>query len=190
MVGSELDIIKGQLLSGNIQAGSVLARVLNDLPAQQMDQLRLRAAEGVLGLELEKLAMSQRFQSSSVEIKEFIERIKELETSASRMTRFKATGDFETASGKTTITAQKGCYIASVVYESKYHHKVLLLRDFRDNYLLDNMFGYQFCRVYYKVSPYLAKYLSHNPIKYFTKLVLDIICKIINNKFRRNRNTR
>lgn len=183
MAGTELEIIKGQLLSGNIQAGSVLARVLGDLPAQQMEQLRLKAAEGVLGLELEKLAMSQRFQSSSVEIKEFIERIKELEVSATGMTRYKAMGEFETASGKTTITAQKGCYIASAVYESEYHHKVLLLRKFRDIYLLNNIYGYQFCRVYYSVSPYLVKYFSHNPIKYFTKLSLNVICKVINKKF-------
>ncbi len=180
--GSELESIRKQLLSGNVQSGSILAKVLDELPAQQLQELKVKAVDGMLGLELEKIAMSQRFQASSIEIKDFIERIKELEqATAGRISGYKAKGEFGTASGKTTIEAKKGCYIATAVYGSSYHEKVLLLQGFRDNYLLNNFCGYQFCRGYYKISPYLVKHFSRDPVKHFTKIILDIVCNFIEN---------
>lgn len=100
--GKELEIIKNQLISGSVAQGSILAKVMNELTGQQLQELKMKAAEGMLALELEKLSMSHNFQASSVEISEFINRIKELEG-----INFKASGEFKTASGTVKITAKR-----------------------------------------------------------------------------------
>lgn len=46
-----------------------------------------------------------------------------------------------------------GCYIATMVYGNYEHPKVLVLRDFRDNFLQKNYLGRCFIKFYYKYSP-------------------------------------
>ena len=53
-----------------------------------------------------------------------------------------------------------GCFIASEIYGSYSHPKVLILREFRDSYLSKSKFGREFISIYYKHSPSIALKIS------------------------------
>lgn len=186
-----VELVRKQFISGEIQPGTILSKVLSDLPSDDIKALQKKAAEGMLGLELEKLAQLNRFQSSSVEIREFIDIIKELEfqTRQGFPSRYTAVGEFNTASGKTTITAKKGCFIATAVYNDYNHPLVIELRKFRDEVLESYLLGNIFIKIYYFLSPSIASIISKNFIlKYLTKkILLQPLVRIIINIKSKNR---
>ena len=55
-----------------------------------------------------------------------------------------------------------GCYIATMVYGDYGHPQVLVLREFRDNFLAHYVLGRAFISFYYKYSPGWVKALEHN----------------------------
>jgi TPR repeat protein len=69
-----------------------------------------------------------------------------------------------------------GCYIATAVYGSYDAPEVLTLRRFRDDCLETSAIGRTVVRVYYAISPTLARRLSHASIlQRGSKVVLDAI---------------
>ena len=75
-----------------------------------------------------------------------------------------------------------GCFIATAVYEDYNHPKVLILREFRDKYLLKNDLGKKFVNFYYRYSPKFADYVKDKKIlTYPIKKILDIFVFIFNN---------
>ena len=56
------------------------------------------------------------------------------------------------------------CFIATATYGSALEKEVVILRQFRDTYLLTNRFGKIFVSIYYKHSPLLAKYIDNHEI--------------------------
>lgn len=76
--------------------------------------------------------------------------------------------DFESSPPK------EGCYIATAVYGSYDAPEVVVLRRFRDNVLKRNIFGRMFIRIYYTLSPSLARRLKKTTrINHFVKCRLD-----------------
>ena len=59
-------------------------------------------------------------------------------------------------------SSNSGCYIATMVYGDYEHPQVLVLREFRDNFLAKFLLGRLFIRFYYKYSPGWVKALEHN----------------------------
>ncbi len=59
-------------------------------------------------------------------------------------------------------SGESGCYIATAVYGSYICDEVMQLRRFRDDVLSKNCFGRAFIRVYYAISPSLAKRIKPN----------------------------
>ena len=55
--------------------------------------------------------------------------------------------------------SSSGCYIATMVYKDYNHPKVMVLRDFRDDFLLNYFVGRKFVKFYYKYSPPLVELL-------------------------------
>lgn len=67
-----------------------------------------------------------------------------------------------------------GCYIATAVYGSYDAPEVIVLRKFRDNYLLHRCWGKLFVKVYYTISPFLVRSFYHiNIINETSKMILN-----------------
>ena len=67
----------------------------------------------------------------------------------------------------------EACFIATAAYGSSFERHVVLLRDFRDNFLLTNRFGSWFVNTYYKLSPPAAQFISGHPyLKSVVRVVL------------------
>jgi len=56
------------------------------------------------------------------------------------------------------------CFIATAAYGSPDHPHVEVLRDFRDEYLMDNKIGREIVDLYYKYSPSVARKIEQNGI--------------------------
>ena len=70
----------------------------------------------------------------------------------------KASGGYSSGGGYSSSSS--GCYIATAVYGDYEHENVRLFRGFRDKVLLNSRLGRIFVRVYYAVSPSLARHLK------------------------------
>ncbi|MBI4826883.1 MAG: hypothetical protein HY807_10775 [Nitrospirae bacterium] len=66
-----------------------------------------------------------------------------------------------------------GCFIATAAYGSYLDKNVMVLRKFRDNFLLTNKAGRAFVKFYYKYSPPVAGFIQeHNAVRLTTRAVL------------------
>lgn len=64
---------------------------------------------------------------------------------------------------KVDANTSEGCYIATCCYNSYNHPSVLILRNFRDTFLLRKRFGRNLVSIYYKYSPRFAQRLNNYP---------------------------
>jgi hypothetical protein len=58
------------------------------------------------------------------------------------------------------VKGKEGCFVATACYGYYNAPEVLVLRAFRDNILMQNFAGRLFVKVYYFISPPLAKFIS------------------------------
>jgi|GEM_PF-1615206 len=90
------------------------------------------------------------------------------------------------ASGKSSDNSNSNsnsggsCYIATMVYGSYDAPEVLVLRKFRDNFLLKCIIGRKFVKLYYKFSPLFVEKFKHNktihkPIRYLLNNVVKFL---------------
>lgn len=84
-------------------------------------------------------------------------------------------GQWSTAEPQVTVTEKKkeGCYIATLCYKSYDHPDVVVLRKFRDNYLLKRHIGIKMVELYYRYSPALvAKIKNYHLLNFLIKKVV------------------
>ena len=177
---NNFEIIKQELLTKG--QGAILSKVLQDLSPVDLQNLKQKAAEGTLSLELEQLSKAHQFQASASDMSEFISNIRALEAShRNLLASYKAQGTFKTATGTTTLESKKGfCYIATAVYRSTEHPNVILLRNFRDKHLITNRVGRVFVRGYYSISPAISRsWLCKGALSRIIRRSLNGICHLI-----------
>ena len=89
---------------------------------------------------------------------------------------FVADGVYEGESNEVTVTPTgeiDECFIATAAFGSKFEPAVVLLREFRDQFLLTNYLGEKFVQFYYRASPPIAHYIADNMIlKYLVRALL------------------
>ncbi|MGI6413034.1 MAG: CFI-box-CTERM domain-containing protein [Syntrophomonadaceae bacterium] len=71
------------------------------------------------------------------------------------------------------------CFIATAAFGSKFEPSVVLLRSFRDQYLLSNALGRTFVEFYYQNSPALANQIADNEMLKCIVRILLIPCIVI-----------
>lgn len=155
------DKIEHELLifqQGAAPVGGVLQKALANLSPDEITTLRRKAAEGTLSIELDSLRMRQKFVAKNADIDELIQAVKRIEESRGGLTTYRVKGEYEGASGKTTIEVKRGvCYVATYVYGDEQHPNVVALREFRDETLIKYSLGRAFCSVYSTISPRLLQ---------------------------------
>src|SRR5260221_2981232 len=181
MPENHFEIIKREVEASSPQHGAILALVLKDLSPAQIENLKEKAAEGKMALELEQIRKLHQFQASAADIHEFIEHVPQLEhASRGNLSSYKATGEFVTATVRTTIQTKKVlCFVATAVYGTRYHPNVIILQTFRDRHLATSSIGRSFIRVYYRIGPILARSpLVRGSAGKITRRALDVFCSM------------
>jgi len=76
---------------------------------------------------------------------------------------------------------RKGCFIATACYGDYNSREVMLLREYRDTVLMKNTIGKLFIKLYYTVSPSIAKRIekSHKLKNYIRNKILKRIIRLI-----------
>jgi DNA polymerase-3 subunit epsilon len=81
---------------------------------------------------------------------------------------------------KKRAAANKGCYIATMAYGDYNHPQVLILRNFRDEHLLNSKIGILFVDFYYWLSPKIVTICKNNiVVKNTSKRLLDFLIKYL-----------
>ena len=73
-----------------------------------------------------------------------------------------------------------GCFIATAAFGSYMHPKVMVLRDFRDRYLLTNRPGRAFVAAYYRLSPPAADFIArHETAQEISRVLLAPVVVVV-----------
>jgi hypothetical protein len=79
-----------------------------------------------------------------------------------------------------------GCYIATLAYGDYNHPKVIVLRNFRDNYLEMYYMGRLFIMFYYFLSPKLVRiFKSNNYFIFFSKVILNLMISMFSSSIKK-----
>jgi hypothetical protein len=179
---NEIDVFRGYLAARGSTPPSVLFQLLEELTPEDRAKLKSAAAEGYMGLELERLKMQDRFLVSRAELDDFIAKVKELDalpTPLTSLSRTEISKRIKGASGETVVSHRRGCFVASFAYADPLHADVQLLRCFRHAFLESYATGRCFSAWYYSNGQSLAQIATHFHLRKPSRAALWFLCRII-----------
>jgi hypothetical protein len=182
MENKDIEVFKGYLEQTKGEVPSVLGRLLQGLPEKDLAQLRLAALEGKLSIELEQQRMANRYLASQAEMREFIAAVKEYEGMSNPLTSLSGLRDqreINTATGTTTVSYRRGCFVASFVYANPAHPDVLTLKKFRRRVLERFTLGRKASAWYYAHGEELVGTVSRLGLKTTVRAFLQLLCKAL-----------
>lgn len=182
MDNKEIELFRGYLTTGRGQVPDVLGKLLEGLSDKELIKLRSAALEGKLAIELEQQRMANRYLASQAEMNQFISSIKQYESlsnPAKTLSGIRDTREIDGASGRTTVSYRRGCFVASCVYGNPAHPDVDVLRGFRHSFLERFAAGRSFSAWYYVNGPLLARRLDRPILKFPIRGLLWCLCRVI-----------
>ena len=73
---------------------------------------------------------------------------------------------------------QPHCFIATAAYGTMWHKDIDILREYRDSVLVHSIFGRLFIKIYYTISPPIARLIKRSKtLKRVTRRIIKIILK-------------
>lgn len=140
-------------------------------------QLSDEVAQLVIALAI-KHANNDTTGNSSFGAKALFDRISTFKMATDTLNRFLK--NREILARNSRQQSQFGCYVATMVYGSYEHPQVLILREFRDNFLASYLLGRLFIKFYYKYSPqWVAMLRDNDRINSIIKKCLNQVIKYI-----------
>ena len=88
---------------------------------------------------------------------------------------FKAGKQLGSRQGYAAGRGSKNCFVATACLGTPDAREVQILRRFRDEKLLKTIVGTQFCYLYYRIGPYLARFIERSP--FARHIVLTLVVK-------------
>ena len=77
-----------------------------------------------------------------------------------------------------------GCFIATAAYGTPLAEEINVLRNWRDDYLLQNEFGRVFVAAYYNLSPPIADHIRVSKVKsQLTRKIIEPFVKILSERY-------
>lgn len=77
---------------------------------------------------------------------------------------------------KKPINDSSTCFIATACYRDIFSEEVIFFRWYRDNMLSNTLGGRLFIKIYYKISPYLYRFLFDN--RFYSNIIKSVLDKI------------
>lgn len=154
-----------QLHDSGLRAGSLVEQALRELNPEQASNLRAKAGEEALRLEVKSREQNMDYGIGRQVTMDHIDTFRMLDKSG-KLTRQSVVTDIKTGAGNMRIESKSGatCFVASVAYDDPNHPDVMYLRFFRDEALSKNELGRVFISWYWSYGPKLANIVGHSKI--------------------------
>jgi hypothetical protein len=182
MENKEIELFRAYLTTGQGQVPTVLSRLLEGLSDEDLTKLRSAALHGKLAIELEQQSMANRHLASQVEMREFVSAINQYESLSNPFPTLSGIRDQREiygASGRTTVSYRRGCFVASFVYADPSHPDVILLRRFRRSTLEQLTAGRSFSAWYYRNGQKAAQIVRRLFLRRPVKFCLWCLCRFL-----------
>lgn len=154
-----------ELHDSGLRAGSLVEQALRELNPEQASNLRAKASEEALRLEVKNREQNMDYGIGRQVTIDHIDTFRMLDKSG-KLTRQSVVTDIKTGAGNMRIESKSGatCFVASVAYDDPNHPDVMFLRLFRDQALCHHEIGKAFIVWYWRNGPKLAKFVARSRI--------------------------
>ena len=166
-----------KLHNSGLEAGSLITQSVASLDAEQVAELRKRAAEEALRLEVKQREQNIDYVAGKKAAEDHIETFDNLDKRG-KLNRQVVRSEINTGAGRMNIESKSGatCFVASTAFGDPNHPDVVYLRRFRDEWLSKRHLGRIFISFYWKLGPKLARMIEPSPrIKRMAKRMIQAL---------------
>jgi hypothetical protein len=173
---------KELIVVDKFEVGNIIDKSLSSLSPSKIQELREKAADKGLELEVDIKQKVNQTRLAHGEIDSFVKTFEDVTEPTKG--HVKMEGKWETGTGKVRIDAKKGCFIASYVYDDINSDEVYILEQFRDKVLINHKIGEMLIEFYYLINAYIIVAINKLRLSKQIKYILDKIVNLINNKYK------